>query len=288
MAHYPGNPRRRAAAGRLRPLGAAVAEHAAGRPSADVYTQAVFEIRTQAAQQGIIAKYVPESANKMLPQFIDPDGYGYSNRVTCVAIAYNTNLVPADKVPNEWVDLLDPAWANKKIGMIDARATGIGYAAAWQLANAKDLGPGYVEKLAAQNPVQFEDSGQMANALASGEYPIMILPEYRAWVLKEDGAPLAVSYPKSGVPCTVDFTNLVATAPHPNAAKLFMDYYAGAEAADSLAKNLMTYSALPSVATYPAGSGRPGLAEIKPFQYDMAAQAADHERFTKWYGQIFK
>lgn len=263
------------------------AEHAAGRAIADVFTQSVFEVREEAAKRGIIAKYVPPVATKMSPLYYDANGYSFSNRLACIALAYNTNLVPDDKAPKEWRDLLDPAWAGQKIGILDARATGVGFSINWQIANEKELGKEYLTAIAAQKPVLYEDSGQMVSQLASGEYPIMVLPEYRAWDLIKKGAPIKVNYPSEGVPCSIDFTHLIANASHPNAAKLFMNYYASPEGADQLAKSLLTYSPVPDAKTYPLDSGRPSLSEIKPFEYDLAVQAADQESFSKWFGETF-
>lgn len=264
------------------------AEHAAGRAIADVFTQSFFEIRDEAAQRGIIAQFTPKSAAEMPPQYIDENGYSFSNRLTCIAIAYNTNLVPEEKAPTEWDDLLDPFWHGQKIGMLHASQSGAGFSAAWQMAHAEGLGEELLEGIAAQNPVLYADSGMMVSQLAAGEYPLMLLPEYRAWPLIEQGAPIAVSYPSAGVPCSIDFTHLVANAPHPNAAKLFLEFYAGPEGSDELAKNLLTYSPLPGANTYPLGSERPPLSEIKPFEYDLAEQAADQARFTAWFDETFE
>ena len=262
------------------------AEFQAGKPLADVYSQADYSVRKQAAEQGSIEKYIPPSAHDYPAEFLDKDGYGFSTRVVCIAIGYNTNLVDASKAPKRWTDLLDKQWSDKKIGITDPRSTGTAFAGFWQIRNTAGLGEDYIKKLAAQKPVLYEDSGLQINALVSGEYPIQVLNDYRVWELQTKGAPVKLVYPEDGTPCTNDYTALVAKAPHPNAAKLFMDFYASQKGTDALASKLMTYVVRKDVPVYPTGVGRPELTEIKLLASDPEKQSNEYDSFNKWFTSV--
>lgn len=263
------------------------AEDAAGRHTADVFTQADYGILKEAASQDLITPYVPPSADNYAPGFLSPGGYGFSTTITPVAIAYNTDLVPADKVPTSWADLLDPEWAGKKIGTGHPRYSGQYSAAFWEMAQSPEIGQAFFEKLAAQDPVIFEESGQQINSLALGEYPLMIILEYRGWEFVEKGAPVAVAYPSEGMGWGTDYTHLMTKAPHPNAAKLFMDFYASQEGTEAVAKALGFYTTRPDVGVYPEGIGRPPLSDIKLLPADPERQTAEAAEFMDWYSGLF-
>lgn len=263
------------------------AEAAAGRHIADVFTQADYGIALEAIKQKLITSFVPPEAQSYKPEFLFPGGYGYSSTITPVAIAYNTDMVAKEDVPQKWADLLDPKWAGKKIGTGDPRKSGQYTTAFWQMAQSPDIGESFFEKLAAQDPVLFEESGGQINSLSLGEYPLMIILEYRGWEFVAKGAPVAVSYPSEGMGWGTDYTHLMTTAPNPNAGRLFMDFFASREGTDALARALGFYTVRDDVGVYPEGLGRPPLADLKLLPVDAEKQVAETEEFKRWYGKLF-
>lgn len=262
-------------------------EFAANVHNVDVYSQADFGVRNDAAERGIIAPYIPPNARDYDPQFLDPDGFGFATRIVPSAIAYNTDLVSEEDAPKTWNDLLDPMWAGQKIGISDPRASGFTSSAFWKMTKSPAIGEEYFEKLKEQDPLVYEDSGQQINSLVSGEIPIVVLLDYRPWEFMEAGAPVKVVYPEEGVGWGMDYTHLAAQAPHPYAARLFMDFYASEEGTRAVAENLRTYVAMPGIGTYPEGYGRPALEELNLLPGDLQEQTADYDRFTEWFASIF-
>lgn len=263
------------------------AEAAAGRHIADVFTQADYGILMLAAEQDLITPYVPPNAQTYREEFLSPGGYGYSSTITPVAIAYNTDMVAPEDVPRSWADLLDPQWAGQKIGTGDPRLSGQYTSAFWQMAQSPDIGESFFEQLAAQDPVLFEESGGQINSLSLGEYPLMIILEYRGWEFAERGAPVAVSYPSEGMGWGTDYTHLMTHAPNPNAARLFMDFFASQEGTEALARTLGFYTVRDDVGVYPQGLGRPPLAELTLLPADPAQQQEEADDFKEWYGHLF-
>jgi iron(III) transport system substrate-binding protein len=140
-------------------------------------------------------------------------------------ILINTTLVPPDKEPKKWEDLLDPFWKDKKIVMDHpGRGGGPGGSwARWLYDQPAPLGEAYLKALAAQNPVL--DAGSAApdiDATARGEYAAYI-PAYPSSIPQVPGAPVKFIWPErtgGGTPTMVAMMN---NAPHPNAAKLYLN-----------------------------------------------------------------
>jgi iron(III) transport system substrate-binding protein len=128
--------------------------------------------------------------------------------ILAYGILVNTAKVGGEDEPKSWKDLLDPAWKDKILSD-DMRA----------------LGGGQVhEKLAAQQPVFSRDVGNDERRVARGEYPLRIPQLFsNATLLK--GLPVKLVIPVEGVPYIRFDMALIRNAPHPNAARLFINHY---------------------------------------------------------------
>lgn len=146
-------------------------------------------------------------------------------RVPAEVISYglmvNRNLVkPADE-PKSWKDILDPKWANKILSD-DYRALGGG--AVFFVVMYNTFGQEFHDKLAAQKPVFSRDIANSERRVARGEYPLY-LPFSLQNFNQLKGLPIKPIVPVEGRPYVrFDLTTL-KSAPHPNAARLFMNFY---------------------------------------------------------------
>jgi iron(III) transport system substrate-binding protein len=146
-------------------------------------------------------------------------------RVPAEVISYclmvNRNLVKPGEEPKSWKDILDPRWAGKILSD-DYRALGGG--AVFFVVMYDTFGKEFHEKLAAQKPVFSRDLANSERRVARGEFPLYIpfsLQNYNN--LK--GLPIKALVPQEGRPYVrFDLTTL-KNAPHPNAARLFMNNY---------------------------------------------------------------
>ncbi len=150
-------------------------------------------------------------------------------------IWYNTDLVKPDEV-RSYDDLLNPKWKNK-IGFLDPRLGGAGIGA-WGFLWATK-GEGYLKKLLEQQLVIAEDRMQ-ADSLARGKLAIAIGPTYyRFEAFLRAGLPVKPfptfkegTYMSVGVGAPVIFKNL----PHPNAAKVFVNWFLSKEGQETYGK----------------------------------------------------
>nr|WP_249209855.1 ABC transporter substrate-binding protein [Bradyrhizobium manausense] len=131
---------------------------------------------------------------------------------------------PADE-PKSWKDLLDPRWKGR-IQSDDMRALGGGQVMFSVLEDA--FGRDYHEKLAGQQPIFSRDVGNDERRVARGEFPMRI-PQLFSNTTVLKGLPVKLIIPQEGVPYIRFDMALLRNAPHPNAARLFINHYLGDE-----------------------------------------------------------
>ena len=135
-------------------------------------------------------------------------------------LVYNTRMLKAADVPTTHADLLKPQWTNKFVMVSKAYE--------WFLKILKLQGEAkgmeFFKQLAAQKPGFRIGSSQIADLVAAGEQPIGI-NTYSTNIedLKAKGAPVEWVRARSGGGDTAPGGGKRA-APHPNAAKLFVDF----------------------------------------------------------------
>lgn len=168
---------------------------------------------------GFLAHYIsPE--DRFYPKDFKDQGYWTTTSINPHVIGYNTKKVARDKLPKKWEDLLTPAW--KGTMMLNPREHWF----AWMLQiMGKEKGLNYMRALAKQNlMVRHESTAMRAQLIAAGEAELDIDSTYSVVIpLMKNGAPL--DWTTLGPVFVVPTGHGIATrAPHPNAAKLFMDF----------------------------------------------------------------
>jgi len=143
-------------------------------------------------------------------------------------LAINTKYVQPHEV-STWKALLDPKWRGK-LAAKDPTITGAG--ASLDSFFYIELGPDFVKRLYIdQKPTLTRDQRQAAQWLAEGTYPILIGADYSNLIeFQKAGYAVVPVFPTDAPSVlTGGFGNLclVNKAPHPNAAKLFINWLAG-------------------------------------------------------------
>ncbi len=139
-------------------------------------------------------------------------------------IAYNTNLVTLEEI-RTLKDLLNPKWKGK-IVIQDPMTPGVGNM------GVKGIGTGrygfdFFKELVKQEPVITADSRQQAEWIAREKYAIaMFAVPGLINDLRKSGAPVKMMIPDdSFVSAAGTFISVVKDAPHPNAARLFTNWF---------------------------------------------------------------
>jgi iron(III) transport system substrate-binding protein len=145
--------------------------------------------------------------------------YYWADRETYISLGFNTNHIPVAEAPKRLNDLLEPKWKGKM------SLAGGATAARWVGAVIEMAGREFIEKLSSQDVNVHKLSGAaLANLVVSGEVPMSpTIFDSNIFVAKRKGA--AVEWrPVDPVVANVGYSGLVAKAPHPHAALLFLDY----------------------------------------------------------------
>ena len=164
-------------------------------------------------------------------------------RYVNVELAVNTKLVKPQEIPT-WTSLLDPKWKGKLLTK-DPRLSGTG-----QTLNSYfyiNFGPDFVHKLYIdQQPVFNRDERQAAQMLAQGSYGVWVGADFSQLApFIKAGYPIAPVQPTDGpgiLTGSYGLISLINRAPHPNAAKLFVNWLAGPEGQSLLCKGLVAGS----------------------------------------------
>jgi ABC-type Fe3+ transport system substrate-binding protein len=143
--------------------------------------------------------------------------------------AFNKNLVPGDKAPRTWEDLLKPEFKTRKFAA-DIRPTEIaGLVPAWGVEKTLD----YARKIAAQQPIWVRGGSRTLTAIMTGEIPMMVGPNYTAVKRAQTKDPMGVLQYVTFEPVPVRLTvaeGIYAASQNPNAALLWLEWMASHEA----------------------------------------------------------
>ena len=162
-------------------------------------------------------------------QYSDPESqyvFNYVGSATYGAVNYNSKLVDLKEFRSYW-DLLNPRWKGK-IEARDIREAGPGAGNTRFFYYHSDLGPPFIRKLFGEmDTTLFRDFRQGPDWLATGKFSICFFCDVD--VLKQQGLPVDTFGPrvfKEGGGLVQQFGTLsfVDRAPHPNAAKVFINW----------------------------------------------------------------
>ena len=171
-------------------------------------------------KEGLLMKYVSPESKFYGTGFKDPDGYWTDAYLNAHVLVYNTRMLKPAEVPLTHADLLKPQWSGKFVMVSKAYE--------WFLKIIKLQGEAkgmeFFKRLAAQKPGFRIGSSQIADLVAAGEHPLGI-NTYSTNIedLKAKGAPVEW-VGLDPVVATLHPIAVSAAAPHPNAAKLFVDF----------------------------------------------------------------
>jgi iron(III) transport system substrate-binding protein len=174
-------------------------------------------------RQGAFARYASPSYELFPRPTWDKDGvFSPPYRVTPVGIVYNTRLVRSEEAPRNYLDLTDPRWRGR-IGMADPTLSV--FSAAWLVNLRKYLGPqwrNFVERLAENLGALEESTLTVASKVGAGEQAVGISHLNFMYLLARAGAPL--DYVRADpILADAQVAAVGRNAPHPNAARLFVD-----------------------------------------------------------------
>jgi iron(III) transport system substrate-binding protein len=221
-------------------------EHRAGVHSADVFQTSIVQVY-QLKNAGLLAKYVSEESAAYPEGFKDPLGHWTAFYLIPYVIGYNTKLVAPKDAPNSYEDLLQPRWK----GQISLETEEYQWFYHLVQILGKEKGHDYMRRLAGQNLQMRKGHTLLAQLVAAGEMAMaVVVYSNRVERMKNSGAPIDWVRFKGPTITAINAISIPEKAPHPNAAKLFVDYILSKEG-QNLLRGLRRIPARPDVAPDP-------------------------------------
>jgi putative spermidine/putrescine transport system substrate-binding protein len=186
----------------------------------------------QAKDEGLLMPYKVSTWDEIPAEVKDADGYWYGDYYGVLAFGVNKDLVK--NTPASWEDLKKPEYA-KSVALSGDPRTGneplLAVMSASMAAGGKpgketaEMGMAYFAEL--NKSGNFVPVGAKTGTIAQGQTPIAVAWDYNLMAWRDQMAgnpPMDVIVPSSGVVAGVYVQAISAYAPHPNAAKLWMEY----------------------------------------------------------------
>lgn len=225
-----------------------ISEAAAGQTTSDVVWSSAMDLQMTLALDGYGAEYAsPEAGN--IPAWANYKNTLFATTVEPIGAIYNTGQITADQLPKTWGEMAGFLRANAatltgKVATFDPEKSGSGFLHHSNDAQVK--GDGFWDLAKAMGELDakiYSSSGNMRETVVSGENAIAInvIGSYAIqWV--EDSPNLGVHFATDYTPAFSRLALITKDAPHPCAARLFVDFLLSAEGQAKLAE-----ASLPSV-----------------------------------------
>ena len=225
-------------------------EHKAGRTKADVWSLASGI--SSLIEGGLIGRFATPSMAALPAQFRDPNGYWAATNTIVIGAAVNTDLVPAPRRPRSNDELLAPQWRGQIVWKPNDMTGAWGFIGNVLAELGEARGIAYLRRLSAQDIAPVGASTRaILDGVIGGEHAMVLgVSAHNTEISRKAGAPVAF-LPLSSAWATLHVIGVTGGAPHPNAARLFVDFALSAEGQD-IFRNA---GYLPS---------RPGVAPLSP------------------------
>lgn len=195
-------------------------EHRANTHSADVFQTSIVQVY-QLRNLKLLARYASEEAIAYPEGFKDPQGFWTAFYQIPYVIGYNTKLVASKDAPASYEDLLQPRWK----GWIALETAEYQWFYHWMQILGRDKGLDFMKKFAGQNLQMRAGHTLLAQLVGAGEAALAtVVYSNRVERMKASGAPIDWVRFKGPTISAINAISIPERAPHPNAARLFVDF----------------------------------------------------------------
>ncbi len=174
-------------------------------------------------KQGVLLDFKPEGYDHILPAFRDSDGAYTTTKVNAIAYGVNTSLVAPQDIPRSALDLLKPQFAGRIITCYPADDDATLYLF---YTIVQKYGWSYMDRYMANKPNFVQGHLGVSRSVAAGDN--FVTPDATSTLneLKAAGAPVEMVFSQDDpTPFFTLTSGVFKSAPHPEAAKLFLTWY---------------------------------------------------------------
>jgi len=243
-------------------------ERQTGTFTADVVSVGEFET-FHLQRRGFIAPYKSPQAAAYPEGFKDPNGYWTDLYDNLIVTAYNTARVKRDEIPKRYEDLLQPRWKGRMV--LDQNEDRWFANMLYLMGEKKGLE--FMQALARQDVAIRSGRSLVTQLLGAGEFDLQIVAYwYRPYLMKKQGAPVDWVGLEPAI-VALHPISMVEKAPHPNAARLFIDF-ALSDEGQKIFIQRGRESAKPGLKP----EGYPVNLKVAPSRVQLAEKLAEHTR----------
>lgn len=261
-------------------------EARAHRVAADLFdgSNTVFMLQ----DAGLVASYHPRAVEAWPANLRDPQGYWTALNLFYWTAAVNTDMVKPQDRPKTYDDLLDPKWKGRIAWTYDLTPGGPpGFIYNILTTKGQDAGMAYLRKFAEQQPVTIPAAQRVVlDKVISGEFPlcVMIL-NYHVTISQAKGAPVEWLRMEPLLQ-TMSLVSVVKDAPHPNAARLLVEFMLSDQGQKVLADN----DYLPASPSVPAKvpGNKPDAGKFKVTVVSPELVRDGTPKWTALYHELFR
>ena len=238
------------------------------------------------AEDGLLAALDEDLLGRVDERFRSQSGewVGVSGRARVVA--YNTEALSAEDLPDSIADFTDPEWSGR-IGWAPTNGSFQAFVTALRVLEGEDAAREWLEGIQANDPMVYDSNGAALEGVAAGEIDVAFINHYYLHQrLAEDPDTAAANHfltdGDPGALVNVAGAGILSTAANPAAAAVFLDYLLSEEAQSFFATGTYEYPLIEGVATDPA---LPTLSEIGTPDLDLS-ELSDLEGTLELLGEV--
>ncbi|HEY6234347.1 MAG TPA: extracellular solute-binding protein [Candidatus Elarobacter sp.] len=199
----------------------------------DVFASTDEAHMTILKKQNALAQFVPADIDKIPSQYqhLDPEDTYQLGDIALMLINYNPKKTGA---PKKWGDLLDPKYKDQ---LTVGHPGFSGYVGNWVVAmNDKYGWDNFFKKFAANNPKIGRSVFDATTDIVSGERSLGPGADSLALDRKAGGNSINIAFPEDDTILVTAPVTVMKEAPHPNAARLLMNFYYSREYSQTMEK----------------------------------------------------
>jgi len=198
-------------------------EGRAGRVQSDVWC--MVDGVQALLQGGFATEFEVAQAASLPAALVDPNKRWVATNVGVRSAAYNTQLIAAEHAPRSYQDLLNPRFKGKMVWNPKSMTGAWGFISTVIKGMGEERGMAYLRALAKQDIVPLPIAIRaVLDRVIAGEYAIGLeMNNTHAAISAAQGAPVKW-VPLNPVSETLQVAGVTKGAPHPNAARLFIDF----------------------------------------------------------------
>ncbi|MGH3086808.1 MAG: iron ABC transporter substrate-binding protein [Rubrobacteraceae bacterium] len=234
-------------------LAATLLEEGENSP-ADIYFAQDAGALGAVAEEGILTELPEEILSPVEDRFKSPEGewVGISGRARVVA--YNTETLSEEELPDSILDFTDPEWEGR-IGWAPTNGSFQAFVTALRITEGEDVAREWLEGIQANDPTVYEDNTTTLEGVASGEVDVGFVNHYYLFrALAEQGESFGARnyYPRDGdvgALINVAGAGILETSDNVEESEQFLGYMVSEDAQQFFADETYEYPLIEGVET---------------------------------------